>query len=174
GPYKKRIAAWRGPQEKPRRSGATLLKQLHGCLGSQNHKHMITVARAMPASTPKIAKSSVHISAGPPKILKGCAWGIVGVRGALRFVDPSPEPLELRRRRHTRDRHHRHDACHLRGYRLCSEHFRGAVRPPVEFSCHQLCGSERSVAQSRSDSFRGRRRLLRAPVRRTLLSNSTS
>ena len=35
------------------------------------------------------------------------------------------------------------------------------------------CGPERNIAQPRSGPFRGRRRLLRAPVRRTLLSNST-
>ena len=60
------------------------------------------------------------------------------------FFDPS-NPLELRRQRHPRDQHHRHDACYLRGYGLCPKHFRGAVRPPVEFACHHLCGFERPV-----------------------------
>ena len=41
------------------------------------------------------------------------------------------------------------------------------------FACLHLCGPERNVAQPRSGPFRGRRCLLRAPVRRTLLSNST-
>jgi hypothetical protein len=61
---------------------------------------------------------------------------IVGARfgGVLRFVDPSPEPLEPRRQRLIRDRHHHRDAYHPRGYSLCPKHFRGAVRPPVELT----------------------------------------
>src|SRR5207248_3099937 len=56
--------------------------------------------------------------------------GIVGARvGDLRFVDPSPDPLEPRRQGRPRDRHDGHDASHLRGYGLCPKHFRGAVRP---------------------------------------------
>src|SRR5262245_18000708 len=64
-----------------------------------------------------------------------CAWGSSAREsGAFRFVDPSPEPLEPRRQRHPRDRHHGHDASHLCGYGLCPKHFRGAVRPRSAFS----------------------------------------
>ena len=74
----------------------------------------------------------------PPKALRGGAPGDCrrASRGTLRFADPSPDRLEPRRQRYPRDRHHSHDAAHLCGYGLCPKHFRGAVRPPVEFSCH--------------------------------------
>src|SRR5262249_41236112 len=112
----------------------------------------------------------------PPKVLRGGAPGDCrrASRGTLRFVDPSPDPLEPRRHGHPRDRHHGHDSSHLFGHGLCPKHFRGAVRPPVEFSCHQSCGSEPLVAQPGSDPCRGSPRLLCAPMRRTLLPNSTS
>src|SRR5262245_2114297 len=123
--------------------------------------------------TPGTLRSHFRAS---PNVLRDGALGDRrrATRGTFRFVDPSPDPLEPRRQRHPRDRHHGHDASHLCGYGLCPKHFRGAVRPPVEFSCHQLCGSERLVAQPGSDPFRGRPRLLCAPMRRTLLPNSKS
>src|SRR5262245_16809881 len=60
--------------------------------------------------------------------------GIVGARVGGPFVDPSPDPLEPRRQRHARDRHHRHDATHLCGDGLCAKLLRGAVRPSGVFS----------------------------------------
>src|SRR5262245_41968801 len=60
--------------------------------------------------------------------------GIVGARVGGPFVDPSPDPLEPRRQRHARDRHHRHDATHLCGDGLCAKLLRGAVRPSWVFS----------------------------------------
>src|SRR5262245_41385960 len=112
----------------------------------------------------------------PQKTLReSCAWGNCrrATRGSLRFVDPSRDPVEPRRQRHACDRHHRHDACRLRGYGLCPKHFRGAFRPPVEF-CHELCGSASPITEPGSEPFRGRPRLLRSAVRRTLLPNTTS
>src|SRR6266508_2343146 len=73
-----------------------------------------------------------HTSAGRGRLFSDGAPGDRrrASRGILRFVDPSPAPLEPRRQRHPRDRHHGHDASHLCGYGLCPKHFRGAVRPP--------------------------------------------
>ena len=83
--------------------------------------------------TPGILRSYFRRS---PKSLRdgapGDRWR--AIRGTLRFVDPSPDPLEPRRQRHPRDRHHSHDASHLCGYSLCPKHLRGAVRPPRAFS----------------------------------------
>src|SRR5262249_3623401 len=71
----------------------------------------------------------------PPNVLKNGAPGDRwrASRGTLRFVDPSPDPHEPRRQRHPRNRHHGHDASHVRGYGFCPKHFRGAVRPPGAF-----------------------------------------
>ena len=62
-------------------------------------------------------------------------------RGTFRFVDPSPDPLEPRRQRHPRDRHHGHDASHLRGFGICPKYFRGAVRPHGTF-CWSSAGRQ--------------------------------
>jgi hypothetical protein len=98
----------------------------------------------------------------------------VRLGGAIRFGDPSPDPLEPRRQRNTRDRHHRHDARHLHCCGFCPKHFRGAIRPPLEFSDQQSRGSDSPVGQHGGDPFRGRRCLLRAPLRRTLLPHPIS
>ena len=67
-------------------------------------------------------------------------------RGALRFVDPSPDPLEPRRQRHTRDRHHRHDACHFRSGRLWSSHSNANADPNTPLPSPEATHSEDGLA----------------------------